>query len=696
MIRTAGLHWRYMLSIVLRLFPVLLAAAIVTGCDASGNVSLPGSGTGKGAPAPTPEPTATVQGVVQLAEAAPDANAGVTVFLAGTGYHARTDTDGSYRITGVPRGEYNVIAEKAGYQTLTIDRIVLDPERHTKDAPAVVRSAILEKIGSGLDTTTTASASRALGSLVGNVFLQDRDDADGVRVQLEGTMHVTVSDRDGSYRLLNVEPGRYTLTFSHPGFRSFSTEVTVPRGEVGRVDDAALERLTPDGAGGTGSSTQAADGEATQPLSRRELSGTRSIIGLVEIIGVDGQREADYGRVSVALDNSDIVVTPDAQGTFRIPDLPPGIYKVTAALDGSASTMQSQVADLTTQDSVQIKFQFSAGAAEEAAGVGSVTGRIVPGSLPTPPGGTPPPPPTAAGASVGLSDTQHIVMTGSDGVFTFEKVPAGVYTLIVSKEGFESLEVPNVQVVAGQELDLGELTLEPLLDYPRVIATSPEEGARNVLVTEELTVLIRFSKPMDRESLLRSIRISPQANYTPYFGRGAHPQADEDALVLVFSNWDANLPIRYNSNYRVSVLSSAMDKTGLNMREEFTLSFSTGGVGVASTYPPDKSEGFIVDQANYPVQIIFNGPVDPRTLNSDTIRIRPSRSTYRIDSQSNPQTGFTAARIMTTYLPNTVYTVTVTRRVRTVNGQPLANTPYTFSFRSWDQTPVPLPDPVTR
>lgn len=638
------------------------------------------------------DPTAVLQGSVQLAGTAPDQNAGITVFLAGTGYQARTDVDGTYTITGVPRGEYNVIAEKPGFQTLTVERIAVDPDRHTRQAPAIVKSAVLERAGDELDLTTTSTAARRLGSILGNVYLENQDFSDGVRVHLENTGHVTVSDRDGSYRLLNIEPGVYTLTFTHPGFETYSMQVRVPSGADVRVEDAALPAVAQ-----ARTSPSPADSLSTIPLARSELSGTRAIVGLVLLPSDADAPPPDYSQVVVALDNSDIVVTPDAQGKFRLPDLPPGVYKVSAALEGVPASMQSQVVDLTDQQTAQVTFRFGDPADGETTGTGTVVGRVLLGPPPAAPGASPPPAPLpAVGVSVGISGSQKVVLTGPDGAFVLEEVPAGVHALVLAKDDYKDLTVSGIEVPAGLTADVGELVLEPRVEAPRVVSTMPEQGARNVLVAEQLTVVIDFSHPMDREALLRSIQIEPRGNFVPFIGSGAHELADDNTLVLVMSNFGDGPPIRYNTNYRFTILPTATSIQGIPMEEPYTLSFSTGGVGVARTFPAPGQDNITLDQVENPVQIIFNGPVDPKTLNDRTIKLRPSKDTYRINVTYDPNTGFTIAAILTTYNFGQNYSVTVTNRVRTVTGQPLTNTPYTFRFRSAEPIPVPYPDPVVR
>ena len=675
------------------------AALTLAGCNAPPDTKT----SQPAAPPPAGPPGAVVAGRVQLADAPPTGSAGITVYLGGTGYLARTDADGAFRMIGVAKGTYPVVAEKAGWQTLQLDgSLAVDPDKHTSDTPARVKAAVLEKAGGDLDVTTSAAAAamaaglKGLGSINGKAFLAGREENqnDGVRVQVAGTQLVTVTDRDGTYRLPNVDPGRYTLSFGRDGFRAANLEVSVDAGKRTLVDDIALEK---DSAAAPRAATDFGDAAATEALTRAALKGERSITGIVTVQNAAGEAETDvtFDRVSVALDDSDVVVTPDAQGLFRIGDLPPGLYKVTAALDGGppAGQVLHQVADLTGEPTVRLQFKFSAGGGDRPGkGTGTVIGHVVTvresGGVPaaSAPAGT-----DVAGATVGLSGTQAVAVTGPDGRFKLEKVPAATYTFVASKSGFEELSRDGVAVADSATVDLGEIEMTPQRDLPRVVATDPAAGARGVPVAEALVATIRFNKRMNSESVLRAVRVEPDADIKLFFGAGRHPRSADDTLVVMFDNTNDRRPIKFDTAYRIIVLASASDLDAHGMREDFALDFTTGGIGVTRTDPADGASGIIIQSTVNPPQVVFNGDIDDRTLTERNLKVRPDRGTVpTIDIAHDAATGFTAVRMVMDYENDTEYTVTVGRGVRTKRGQALSNTPYTFRFRTGRVVTVPL------
>lgn len=85
--------------------------------------------------------------------------------------------------------------------------------------------------------------------------------------------------------------------------------------------------------------------------------------------------------------------------------------------------------------------------------VGSVAGRVLDGETSA----------GIAGATVGLNGSAETTTTGSDGSFLLQDVLGGPKTLVVSKDGFESLSgSTNIEIVAGQTVNLQALTILPI------------------------------------------------------------------------------------------------------------------------------------------------------------------------------------------------------------------------------------------
>jgi hypothetical protein len=619
-----------------------------------------------------------VAGHALLADAAQGGHTGILVYLAGTSFNARTDENGAYAISSVSAGGYTIIAERQGYQNVTVGNVTVDPDIHTRERPFVAQTAILERSESTLTTSTVRRVARPLGSLLGYVTLSGARSSEKVIVRIDGTPLITVTDEAGLYRFLNVEQGAYRLSYEIPGYRSVSINAVVVAGEETKADSVIMD---PEDAVLPGSGGAAA-------ISMDQLSGDRMILGVVRVIDEDGKELRDFQRVTLALDNSDYVVNPNDAGRFEFTRLPEGVYSVLASLDG-ASPVPNTV-DLRDKKVVDLRISLvSPPKGEEQKGI--VKGRIVL------PGEDDEPLADASGVQVGLGGTRLIMMTASDGVFKIEDALPSTYVLSATREGYEAFSKAGVEVAPGQTLDLGDVIMQPKRDYPRVVGTDPVDGASNIVVGLDLVVKIRFSKAMDPNSVIKAISVQPPASWQAYMGSGSHPAANDNTAAIVFSNLDESRPIRYNTNYRFTVAKSASDLRGLGMKQDFQFGFVTGAPGIVSTYPADGAMNARVSPIDTPLSVVFNTRIKAESLDQNAIRIRP-----RPDAQPNIQfdtdsrTGWTKAAIFVTLDPGANYSVTIGRGVRTFNNQALSNTPYTFRFRTERQDPILIHPQVVR
>ncbi|MCX7625133.1 MAG: carboxypeptidase-like regulatory domain-containing protein, partial [Candidatus Sumerlaeaceae bacterium] len=120
-------------------FALVLLGALCWFCSCSSTKKSP-----EDAAPPSPEKRAFITGCALLADANPGGHLGILVYLAGTSYNAHTDENGLYTMADLPAGSYTIVAERQGYQTVTVDRVELDPTLHTRERPYVARTAILE------------------------------------------------------------------------------------------------------------------------------------------------------------------------------------------------------------------------------------------------------------------------------------------------------------------------------------------------------------------------------------------------------------------------------------------------------------------------------------------------------------------------------------------------------------------------
>ena len=76
-----------------------------------------------------------------------------------------------------------------------------------------------------------ANAQERKGAIAGHVTDTNGDALVGAQVELQPLGQSAVTDTQGQYKIADLPPGKYTLTVSYVGFKSFSKEVTVESGE---------------------------------------------------------------------------------------------------------------------------------------------------------------------------------------------------------------------------------------------------------------------------------------------------------------------------------------------------------------------------------------------------------------------------------------------------------------------------------
>lgn len=662
------------------LLAALLASLLVlSGCNTqpTGNATSANAQPGK---------LASLQGQVLLATPDPvSSHTGISVYLAGTSFQARTSAVGTYRIDNIPAGTYEIQAEKPGFRPALVDSIKLDPAKDTPQSPAIAKVAILELAS----TDTSANASGALGSVQGVVYLQGQEKSGGVRIQLDGTSLVAVSADDGAYHLVNVPAGTYSMTFTATNYQPYTaTGIIVTAGSPTTVADAALERSSqPVLIGTPGTAPAAAATPVGTPIVAQQMSGDRVINGIVQLTDASGQPVTDFNRAVVAINDSDIVATLDEEGRFRIANLSAGVFTLLGSLDNGEPTKLP--VDLTTQQTATVIMKISGAAAQKAKG--SVIGRVVL------PGNDDKPMPDASGVRVSIAGTQSSAVSAKDGSFKLEDVPEGSYSVIATKDGFEDLNTDGVEVAANAPTDMGELTLEPKRDYPRVVATIPANGTHNIPVGLDIVLQVKFSKPMNPDSVRNAVSVLPQTAAQYLFGRGSHPLADDNTLVVVLSSLDQKLPIRFSTNYQLAIAKTAADLNGVTMKNDFVMNFATGAPGIIGTRPANGDQQTWVDQNEMPVIVNFNTRLDPGTLNDRNIKVRPDNGmSISVTHTEDPRTAWTNLRVSTNWQADTHYTVTIGRGVRAANGQPLGNTPYTLRFTTQKMDVLRAPIQVIR
>lgn len=352
-----------------------------------------------------------LHGIVVDEEGAPVAGAQVVFHRLEAGpslleaHRGETDEHGGYAWEGAPAGSYVIYVRKGSFAALK-------------------RNVVVER---GVRIQASPMVLQAAATVTGVVELSDRADPAGARVVLEGTGLEVVSDADGAYRLEGVPAGTYALVAGLEGYQSAHIgRVELQANEVAHGVDFLLVPLDGRGSGVIEGSVARSDGAAGE--------------GAV---------------VSVA--GTGWMATADAQGAYRIEDVPTGEHELLAVLEGHAS---ERIAAVRVEDGeVTAGVDFSL-AAIQREGSGGVSGAVTLSD-----GGDP------AGTWVSVAGTDLDAIVGSDGRYAISGVPAGSHALVAFRSGYAVARVEGVVVETERITSDVDVALEALEEpQPGVIA----------------------------------------------------------------------------------------------------------------------------------------------------------------------------------------------------------------------------------
>jgi len=168
---------------------------------------------------------------------------------------------------------------------------------------------------------------------------------------------------------------------------------------------------------------------------------------------------------------------------------------------------------------------------------------------------------------------------------------------------------PGVRDGAGNAMLIASapLTFETV-GNPAVLATTPADGAQGVPL--DALIEIEFSTLMDTASVERGLTVSP-ATPIQLRWRG-------ERVTIELSE-----PLLPNREYTVRVGTDARDQAGTPLEAPYRLIFETvkSGLGTVALVPAAGIEGIAVTS---PIAVLFDRPLDPRSISGDLLTITPS------------------------------------------------------------------------
>jgi len=222
---------------------------------------------------------------------------------------------------------------------------------------------------------------------------------------------------------------------------------------------------------------------------------------------------------------------------------------------------------------------------------------------------------------------------------------------------------------------------------PEVASTIPANNAVGILQNQVISAT--FNEAMNPVTInASSFTLTATMNIA----------GTKDALVpiegvVTYSNKTASFtpstPLVANTTYFGRVTTAAKNPIGNSIKEDFVWKFNTGvAPKVISTDPPNLATGVILNKA---VSVAFNIPLDPLTLIAANVTLKQGTNVIAgAIAYSGTTLTFTPA---SAFMPNTVYTGTITTGVKSVSGMPMASD-YIWNFNTGISPIVISTDPV--
>jgi len=397
---------------------------------------------------------------------------GAIIKLEGTTYIATTGEDGTYSITNIYPGIYDITASANNYYPETkANQEVISDEATVIDFSLFIIPGIIS--GTITDSETLIHI-------------------EGAIVTIEGTSHTATTVEDGSYLINNIYPGIYNVTATANNYyQETKTNQEVISGEATVIDFSLLiipgiisgtitdsETLKPiEGAivtvGGTSHTastgengnylitdiypgiyeiTATSDNYFPETKTNQEvISGEITVIdfSLVRIPGIisgtiiDSESLTPIEGAIIRLIGTEYNATTGEDGTYLITDIYPGIYEVNARANEYFPETKLDMEVISGETNV---IDFSLNRIP-----GIISGIVLDSRNSNP----------IVGAIVTLEGTIYTATSGEDGNYLITDIYPGIYEITASSENYYPETKTNQEVISG-ETSIIDFALEPL------------------------------------------------------------------------------------------------------------------------------------------------------------------------------------------------------------------------------------------
>jgi hypothetical protein len=246
------------------------------------------------------------------------------------------------------------------------------------------------------------------------------------------------------------------------------------------------------------------------------------------------------------------------------------------------------------------------------------------------------------------------------GYFKFSNLPVGSYSLVVQAEGYYE-ETRKASVKEEITVVLDTIRLAPIGEL--ILAAWPEDGARDVRVNE--SIRIQFRSIMNESSFVSAFHIEPKVE-------GVFSWSSKDPTYVTF---DPTSGLAANTNYRVSVDTTAADTSGTRLLQSYEFAFTTERIRIEYTSPSSNQTGipsYIV------ITIGFNANMDAASVAS-AFSLVDSDMGVLSGQLAWPNQQVMQFRPSSALAANETYTVTIDTTAKDIHGARLSPA-YRFSF----------------
>lgn len=350
--------------------------------------------------------TASVSGCVTTSDNS--SLLGIDVYVPGTSYMAKTAEDGSFTLSGLPDGQYSIVASKYGYITAYSEPFTVITSAE-EDTLITLGSELNLIPGTGtVQGSIVYEGSTSSTSRPASIYLQKEDDP--------SVGQTVMSDENGLYNAGGLVPGVYTITVTPSSYYTVATRtgIEVDAAIVTVVDPIVL---TANGGSFKGTvTTHDAKTVTGASILLTSLSGSQSY----------------YTGVS-------------SDGSFTISNVVPGNYRYTVTLDGYEPYEGQAAISAATSFEINAVLQ---------AGLGAVSGKVFLEGADIYSGIT------VTLVSLRDGSISYTTTTRDDGSFDITGIKeAGSYQVRVSLQGYVSNNSQTVSVKTGQVATVPDITL---------------------------------------------------------------------------------------------------------------------------------------------------------------------------------------------------------------------------------------------